>query len=58
MHRDKDCMKMFYEFLREHSLKIINSKKKELRLLTTEQQESMKMLKSVMFVKKNLKINI
>ena len=26
--RDKDCMKRFYEFLREHAMKVINSKKK------------------------------
>ena len=40
VYRDKDCMKKFCEFLREHALKIINFKKKKIRLLTKEQQES------------------
>ena len=46
-------MKRFCEFLREHAMKIINFKKKKKKknLLTKEQ-------KSVMSVKKNLKINI
>ena len=33
-------MKIFCEFLREHSMKIINFKKKKMKLLTNEQQES------------------
>ena len=33
-------MKKFCEFLREHSMKIINFKKKKMKLLTKEQQES------------------
>ena len=40
MYRVKDCMKKFCEFLREHAMKIINLKKKKMRLLTKEQQES------------------
>ena len=43
----------FCEFLREHTMKIINIRKKGIRLLTKEQQES-----SVIFVKKNLKTKI
>ena len=39
MH-DKDCMKKFCEFLREHAMKVINFKKKKMKLLTKEQQES------------------
>ena len=27
VNRGKDCMKKFYEFLREHAMKIINFKK-------------------------------
>ena len=27
VYRGKDCMKIFFEFLREHVMKIINSKK-------------------------------
>ena len=33
-------MKKFYEFLRERAMKIINSKKKIMKLLTKERQES------------------
>ena len=33
-------MKKFCEFLREHAMKIINFKKKKMKLLTMEQQES------------------
>ena len=36
----KDCIKKFCESLREHSIKIINFKKKAMKLLTKEQQES------------------
>ena len=32
----KDCMKKFCEFLREHEMKIINSKKKKMKLLTKD----------------------
>ena len=57
VYRGKDCMKKFYEFLREHAMKIINFKKKKMKLLTKELQESYENAKSVIFVKKNLKIN-
>ena len=36
----KDCMKKFCESLREHAMKIIKFKKKKIKLLTKEQQES------------------
>ena len=36
----KDCMKRFCEFLRGHSMKRINFKKKKMKLLTKEKQES------------------
>ena len=39
-------------------MKIINSKKKKIKLLTKEQQEVYENAKSVLFIKKNLKINI
>ena len=29
VYRGKDCMKSFFEFLREHAMKIINFKKKK-----------------------------
>ena len=36
----KDCWKKFCPSLREHAMKIINFKKKKLKLLTKEKQES------------------
>ena len=52
-------MKKFCESLREYAIKIINLKKKKIKLL---QEKSccnhMRMQKSVLFVKQNLKINI
>ena len=36
----KDCMKIFCELLRKHAMKITNFKKKIMKLLTKEQQES------------------
>ena len=51
--RCKDRMKYFCELLREHAMKISSfKKKKKLKLLIKEMQ------KYVIFVKKNLKINI
>ena len=58
IYSGKDCMKKFYESLREHPMKIINFNKKKMKLLTKEQQESTKMQKPFIFVKKNLKMNI
>ena len=40
VYRGKDCMKKFYESLREHAMKIVNFKKEKIKLLKTEQQES------------------
>ena len=40
VHRGKDCFKKFCEFLREHAMKISNSKIKKLNLLTEKQHES------------------
>ena len=40
VYRGKDCMKKFSEFLREHTMKIINFKKQKTKLLIKEQQES------------------
>ena len=40
LYRSKDCMNMFCESLREHSMKIISFKKKKMKLLTKKQQES------------------
>ena len=40
VHRGKDCMKKFCKFLREHAMKTINFKRKKMKLLKKEQQES------------------
>ena len=41
VYRGKDSMKTLCEFLREHAMKIINfKKKKKMKLLTKERQES------------------
>ena len=37
--RGKDCMKKFFEFLRERAMEIINFEKKKMKLWTKEQQE-------------------
>ena len=58
LYRGKNCMQIFFESLREHAMKIINFKKIKMNLLTKKQQESNENSKSVIFVKKNLKINI
>ena len=34
VYRGKDCTKTFCEYLREHAMKIINFKKKKMKLLT------------------------
>ena len=39
IYRLKDCMKKFCESLREHAVKIVNFKKKEMKLLSIERQE-------------------
>ena len=56
VYRGKDCIKKFCKSLREHALEIINFKKKKMKLLGKEQQESYENGKT--FVKKNLKINM
>ena len=40
VYRGKDCMKKFCESLREHAMDIVNFKKKKMKLLTKEQQDS------------------
>ena len=54
----RDCMKKFCKSLREHAMEIINFKKKKIKLLTKEQQESYENTKICYIVLKNLKINI
>ena len=38
LNRRKDCFKKFCELFREHARKIINFKKKKMKLLTNEQK--------------------
>ena len=45
-------MKNFCGSLREHAMKIVNFKKKNMKLLTKEQQEYINMQKSVIFAQK------
>ena len=40
IHRGKICVKNFFKYLREHEMKITNFKKKKMKSLTKEQQES------------------
>ena len=40
VQRGRDCMKKFCESLKEHFVKTINFKKKNMKLLTNEKQES------------------
>ena len=40
VYTGKDCVKNFSEYLREQAMKIINFKKKKMKLLTKEQPES------------------
>ena len=56
--RGIDCMKKFCEALRGHSVKIINFKKKKMKLLTSKHENSYDNVKSFIIVKKSLKINI
>ena len=58
VYRGKDCLKQFCESLREHSIEIINFKKKKMKLFTKEQQESYKNAKICYICKKKLKINM
>ena len=60
VYRGKDCMKTFCEFLREHTMEIINVKKKKNEVINkqTNSRNHTKRPKFVIFVKKDLKINV
>ena len=51
-------MKKFCKSLRQNTIKIINFKKEKMKLLTKSSRNQMKMQKSVVFVRKNLKIDM
>ena len=55
VYRGKYYMKKFREFLREHTMKIINFKKKKKQ---KSSRNNIKIYKSLIFIKKNLKLNI
>ena len=57
-HGSKDYMKRFCEFLKEHAMKLINFKKKKMKLLTKKQQESYENGKICHICKENLEINM
>ena len=40
VYRGKYCMKNFWEYLREHEMKMFNFKNRKMKLLTKEQKES------------------
>ena len=45
VYRGEDCMKNICECLKKHARRIINFKKKKMKFLTNEQQESYEMAK-------------
>ena len=51
-------MKRFWEFLREHAMEVINFKKKNMKLLIKKEKKSHQNAKFVIFVEKNLKMNM
>ena len=51
-------MEKFCEFLRKHAMKTINFKKKKMKLLAKEQQESYENANICYIYKEKLKINI
>ena len=59
MYRGKDCMKTFFEYLREHAMKLINLKKEnKMKLLAKEQQESQENAKICYICKEKFEKNI
>ena len=57
IYKGKDCMKKFSESLREHSMKVINFKKKKTKSLTNKQQESHENAKICYIYKANFEDN-
>ena len=58
VYRGEDCMKKFWESLRERALKIINFEKKKMIRLQKNNRNRMKRQKSVTFPKKSSNISI
>ena len=55
VYRSEDCMKNFCESLSEHTMEIISFKKNNIKLLTTEQQESNENVKICFICKEKIK---
>ena len=58
VQRGKDCIKKFCESLREHAMRILNFKKKKWNYLPNSNRNHMKIQKSVIYIKKNVEINM
>ena len=54
VYRYKDCMKMFSEFLKENTMKTINSKRKKMKLLTKAHKNSYEYVKICYICKENV----
>ena len=50
VYRGKDCIRKSCESLREYAMKVINFKKKKMKLLTKEQQESYENVKNLLYL--------
>ena len=46
VYRGKNCIKKFCEFFRDHAMKVINFKKRKMKLLTKAHQESFEKAKT------------
>ena len=54
VYKGRDCMKKFCECLKKQARKIINFKKKKIKLLANEQQQSYEKTKICQICKKKL----
>ena len=50
VYKGKDCVKKFCDSLTEHKTKVINSKKRKMKLLTKERQESHENAKILLYL--------
>ena len=53
VYRDKDYLKKFCEYVREHAMKIINFEKKKMKILTNKQQKWYENAKNCYICKEN-----
>ena len=57
VYRGKDCMKKFWELLKEYAMKTINFKMKKMKLLTRAQQKPYETAKICYIFKKKFETN-